>query len=269
MTTLKSFVLVTLLLTASLLQAQKPPVPYPYVREADIMWTKRVWQVIDIREKFNQTLYYPLTSTDRRVSLFDIIKQGVLPEEGEPTLTAYSTLDGEFKAKVKREELKRIFSKTDTIDAADPNVPDRYVKTVVKEELTAADIRQYWIQEEWFFDKQRSVMEVRILGIMPVIEKKSENGDVMGMAATFWVSFPELRPLLANHTVFNPHNEAQELSFDDLFIKRMFSCYIIKEDNQADRMIADYKGPNTLNALLEAESIKNGIMQKEHDMWQH
>ncbi|HEV7232077.1 MAG TPA: gliding motility protein GldN, partial [Bacteroidia bacterium] len=86
---------------------------------------------------------------------------------------------------------------------------------------------------------------------------------------TFWVSFPELRPLLANHTVFNPHNEAQELSFDDLFIKRMFSCYIIKEDNQADRMIADYKGPNTLNALLEAESIKNGIMQKEHDMWQH
>jgi hypothetical protein len=75
--------------------------------------------------------------------------------------------------------------------------------------------------------------------------------------------------LLANHTVFNPHNEAQELSFDDLFIKRMFSCYIIKEDNQADRMIADYKGPNTLNALLEAESIKNGIMQKEHDMWQH
>jgi gliding motility associated protien GldN len=263
--------IVPALLLTAVAEAQnyKKPVPYPYVREADVMWTKRVWQVIDLREKFNQTLYYPLSTTGTRESLFEIIKQGVLPREGVPALAAYSSLDGEFKTRVKPDELKRIFSKSDTVYGPDINDPTRYVNTVVNEELSAADIRQYWIQEEWFFDKQRSVMDVRILAIMPVIEKKNEQGDAMGMAATFWVSFAELRPLLAQHNIFNTHNEAQPLSYDDLFIKRMYSCYIIKEDNPADRMIAEYTGGNTLNSLLEGEAIKNKIMFKEQDMWQH
>ena len=151
----------------------------------------------------------------------------------------------------------------------DPLNPDLYVKTVTTDELGPADVKQYWIQEEWVFDKQRSVLDVRITGIMAVIEKKNDKGDAVGMAGTCWVSFPELRELLVRNYIFNRHNDVQSLTYDDLFMKRMFSGYIIKEDNTADRMIADYKGPNTLDGLLEAESIKNSIRFKESDMWQH
>ncbi len=259
---------------------QRNPVPLPYVREADVMWSKRVWQVIDLREKMNQTLYYPLTPLSSRKSLFDVIREGVLSKEGTgPAIAAYSAAGSEFaikdsstettfKDKLSQEEIRKIFIHTDTVDLPDPLHPERSVPTAIKNELSAADVRQYWIQEEWFFDKERSVLDVRIRGIMPVIEKKNDKGDAIGMAATFWIYFPDLRPLLVRNNAFNRKNDAQLLTFDDLFIKRMFSCYIIKEDNPADRMIADYKGANTLEALLESESIKNGIFIKESDLWQ-
>jgi gliding motility associated protien GldN len=252
----------------SSLKAQKP-VPYPYVREADVMWSKRVWEVIDLREKMNQELYYPINPMADRKSLFEIIKEGVLPGDGIPALEAYSAMDDEFRAKLSQRDLKNMFSKTDTVSVPDPNLPDQYVKAVVTEELGAADIKQYWIQEEWFFDKQRSVLDVRILVIMPVVERKNDKGETIGLAATFWISFPEMRVLLAKNKAFNRHNDAQRLSYDDVFIKRMFSSYIIKEDNPADRMIADYKGANTIGALLEGEAIRDVIRTKEGDMWQH
>jgi gliding motility associated protien GldN len=249
-------------------QEGRKVIPLPYVREADVMWSKKVWEVIDLREKINQTLYYPVNPIADRKSLFEIIRDAVLATEGTG-VTVYSASNNDFKEKMSQEDLRKIFVRTDTVDLpVDPLNPDVTVPTAVHEELGSADVKQYWIQEEWFFDKQRSVLDVRIIGIMPVIEKKNEKGEVMGMAATFWVPFNELRPLLIRNEAFNRKNDAQRLTFDDLFIKRMFSCYIIKEDNIADRMIADYKGASTLNALLEAESIKNGILFKESDMWQ-
>ena len=38
---------------------EKKPVPYPWVRESDVIWSRRVWRVIDVREKMNQPFYFP------------------------------------------------------------------------------------------------------------------------------------------------------------------------------------------------------------------
>jgi gliding motility associated protien GldN len=246
-------------------------VPYPYVREADVMWSKKTWECIDLREKMNQPLYYPLTALSDRESLFDIIRSGVNPVESAsvPALAAYSTMDDNFKTTLSRKEVKEIFTREDTVYMPLPDDPTRLVPQLVKTQLSAADIRQYWIMEEWFFDKQRSVLDVRILAIMPVIEKKDEKGEFQGLASTFWISFAELRPLLIQQYAFLRRNSANLLTFDDLFMKRMFSGYIIKEDNPADGMVAEFKGANTIDALLESERIKEGIRNKESDMWQH
>ena len=34
-------------------------IPYEFVREADVMWSKRVWRNIDMREKINHPMYLP------------------------------------------------------------------------------------------------------------------------------------------------------------------------------------------------------------------
>ena len=76
----------------------KRVVSYAHLREADVMWAKRVWRVIDLKEKMNHKLYYPLTPQNDRISLFDVIKYGALTEG---SLTVYSLkgleLDDKFK----------------------------------------------------------------------------------------------------------------------------------------------------------------------------
>ena len=49
-------------------------VPYAHLREADVMWSHRIWRVLDLKEKMNHKLYYPLEPQNDRMSLFDIIK---------------------------------------------------------------------------------------------------------------------------------------------------------------------------------------------------
>jgi hypothetical protein len=67
--------------------------------------------------------------------------------------------------------------------------------------------------------------------------------------------------------VFNRSNDAERRSFDDIFLKRFFSSYITKESNVYDRRIEDYK--TGLDALLEAQKIKEDMINFEHDLWEY
>ncbi len=69
----------------------------------------------------------------------------------------------------------------------------------------------------------------RIIGICPIREFVRE-GDASGQVQyqkLFWVYYPEARPLLATNVVLNPYNPSQQMSFDDLFIKRLFHSYVV------------------------------------------
>src|SRR5438105_15346880 len=52
-------------------------IEYDYLRQANVTWEKRIWRTIDTREKLNQTLMYPLSETENRISLIDLIKKGI------------------------------------------------------------------------------------------------------------------------------------------------------------------------------------------------
>ena len=55
------------------------------------------------------------------------------------------------------------------------------------------------------------------------------------------------------------------MSFDDLFWKRRFTCVIYKESNVYDRKFETYK--SGVDALFEAEKVKEAIRTIEHDVW--
>ncbi|MGB3947385.1 MAG: gliding motility protein GldN [Bacteroidia bacterium] len=242
------------------------PIPYTNVREADVMWSKRVWRVINLKEKFNFPLYYPITSIKDRKSLFDVLKDAAL---NDSTITCFSASDDEFQVPLTKSEVAAILVQWDsTHQTENPENPSEMILSPIKHEITSEDITKYWIKEDWFFDKQRSVMDVRILGILAVTAKKTENGDdAGGDKPLFWVYYPEIRPILANNDVYMRHNDAERKSFDDIFWKRMFSSYIIKESNVYDRYIGDYAVG--MDGLLESERIKEDIFEFEHDFWQH
>lgn len=241
-------------------------VPYIYERESDIMWSKRVWRTIDLREKFNHPLYYPEVEINDRKSLFDVIKRGVM--SGEITAFDNPAYDDEFRVAMKRSAFMQVFEWWDStntvVDVQNPDGPG--ILAPIKYELTSKDVKQYWIKEDWYFDRARSVMDVRIIGLCPLKEKADPNtGEILGYSPLFWVYFPQCRPLFARSEVFNTKNDAQRNTLDDVFMKRMFQSYIRKESNVYDRPVVTYA--TGLDALLEADRIKDDISKMEHDVW--
>lgn len=246
----------------------KKVIQYPFIREADVMFAKRIWQDIDLREKMNLPLYYPLEESNGMKSLFDVIKDALLVEG---SITAYSTgvtgREDDFRTPLLRSDVQTMLEKPDTTYTEDPDTGELVpVYQVIK--TTSQDITRYRVKEDWFFDKQRSERYIRIIGIAPLKERRDENGEATGAYETlFWLYFPECRYVFANWDSFNRFNDAERRSFDDLFQKRMFSSTIVKESNVYDRKLDDvYTG---IDRLLKAEEIKEKLFEMEHDLWSY
>ena len=239
-------------------------IPYEHIREADVIWSKRIWRIIDLREKLNLPLYYPETANMRGKSLFDVIKQGIMNNE----IYAFDNpvFDDEFKTKMSAEQINNMMFTETLIDQEDPDSPGTFKTVKIINELTSSNIKNWWVKEDWFFNKQRGVMDVRIIGLCPLKEKLDPTtGEVLGYMPLFWVYFPQCQPILAKTEVYNTKNYVQRISYDDLFRKRMFSSTIFKDSNVYDRSINSYA--SGVDALLEAERIKEDIFNMEHDMW--
>jgi gliding motility associated protien GldN len=241
----------------------REPIPYTSIREADVMWSKRIWRVIDMRQKINLPFYYPTDEQKGRKSLMQILYSGIQ----ENTITAYSTTDEEFKARLTTMELNKMLNSQDTFHFQRPYEPYEEYDTVISKIFNPSEIVLLRLKEDWFFDKQRSVMDVRIIGLCPIKEELDENGEFKGYKPLFWVYFPECRKLFANNEVYNRWNDAERRTYEDVFFKRLFGSYIYKESNVYDRQIYQYaKG---MDGLLEAERIKNDLFNIEHDLWEY
>lgn len=254
---------------------------YAPLRQADVMWSRKIWREIDLRQKINHPFYYPENdgiahTIDDRKSLIDVIYSAIL----EGTITAYgnAAADDEFREPMTDQEIKKIGgAKEELIEVVDWDAvaagadPEEATTTVVdKKPFDRNTVKKWRVKEEWFFDKQRSVMDVRIIGLAPLQEDRDEvTGQLIGtFSPLFWVYFPEAREVLINAEVFNlVKNDAERRTYDDIFWKRMFGSTIVKEANVMDRKVNEYMVG--LDALLEAERIKEEIFNIEHDLWEY
>lgn len=246
---------------------QKKPMPLPSAREADIFWSKKLWRIVDLREKMNLPLYYPTVEIEGRMNLISLLLNGI--ENGQ--ITPYdASLDDDFKVPMSFEQVKSSFgAEATTEEKIDFDTGERTMVTI-QGEIRPNDIKQYLIKEEWYFDKANSTMNVRILGICPVREFV-RAGDASGLVQReklFWVYYPEARPILSTNLVSNPYNSAQQVSFDDLFIKRTFNSYIVAEENvYNNRDISAYLSGK--DAMLESKRIEDKIFNYEQDLWEY
>ncbi len=244
---------------------QVQPIPYTYLREADIIWTRRVWRIIDMREKMNQPFYFPEKPQNNWRSFVQILMDGLR----EGTITAYSSESDQFLVPLKYTELQDKLERTDSVRLPRPDNPDIMYDTVIRNEFDPSNVKKLKIKEDYYIDRQRSVMEVRILGICPVVDEIDKTtGEKRFEKNLFWVYFPECRNLFAKNEMFNLYNgSAGRLTYDDVFIKRMFSSYIYKEENVYDRSINEYSAG--VDALLEAENAKTKLFEFESSLWEY
>ncbi|WP_430906508.1 gliding motility protein GldN [Maribacter sp. 2-571] len=250
------------------------PLDYGYVDDRDVLWSKTVWETIDLDERVNFPLYYPTDTIDigaDRRSLYDVliknIKNGKLQD-------VY--VDSYFTEKRKFGDLSATLRKVDTTDYGYEQInagEELSAEFVQERELGAADIEEYRIKGMWYFDKRQGELKYRLLGIAPVApDVNFIDDESMDLADAkvelFWVWYPGARQILHDAKVFNQRNSAQPISFDMLLNARRFNGVIYREDNvHGDRKVNDYIADNALFQLLEAKRIKEVIRDREQDMW--
>jgi gliding motility associated protien GldN len=238
------------------LTTDKRLLPYDHVREADIFWEKRIWRVIDIREKMNLPFAYP------ERPFFSILMDAATAGE----ITVYSTEDDKFSSKLTPDEVASMGATIDTVITFDPETYEEQLQ-VVRNDINPEDVKRFRLKEVWFFDEETSTLQVRVLGIAPLIDKTDENGNFLYEKPMFWVYYPEAREILSREKVFNVGNDASPITWEDLMEMRFFSSYIYKESNVRDRRIQDYL--TGVDLLLEADKIKQEIFNFEHDLWSY
>lgn len=232
---------------------------YQPVRESDIFWEKRVWRVIDVREKMNLPFAYPEEPFFKILS--DAASKGDLP--------VYTTdEDGaKFKKRMSTDDVLSQLSKTDTVVTFDPETYEEKV-AIVRNDVNWENVKRFRIKEVWFFDKETSQLQVRILGIAPMIDVTDNEGNFRFEKPMFWVYYPQAREMFARHRVFTlGGNTNATISWEDMFEMRYFASYIYKESNVHDRKIDDYV--QGVDMLMESDRIKNDIFNFEHDLWQY
>lgn len=232
----------------------KKPMPQPSIREADVMWKKTVWREVDFRQKMNQGFYFPTKPQGNWKNLYtilmDALKEGIITAY---KVSIYDDIKGDLLEKVTYD------------DVVEQHKRESQLGNV--ENVNVEDVMRCMIKEIWYFDKQRSQLMVRILAICPI---EITNDGTMGETKTplFWVPYnEETRQLLVQYPFHNRSNSAAQLNYDEVFVKRMFDSYIIREENVYDREIAEYaKG---IDALKESERIKNTIIDFEQNLWEY
>lgn len=281
------------------------PLSYGYVHDRDILMGKTTWEIIDLSEKINFPLYFPVDTanigSDRR-SMYDVLTKAM--KSGEIT-EVYT--DSYFNTKKSFKDIQGSLSRIDTTDAARELInqdPDAYRTRVVKKkvvtgtgkkkktsyvdetvgptksipseyiiksDLTAQDVTQYKIKGFWYFDKRQSELKYRLLGICPVTpDVFTMNSEQKDYIELFWIFFPAAREVLHEAKAFNEKNSSMPISFDQILNSRRFNGVVYKEENvYGDRAIEDYMKDNSQNQLLESERIKDKIRNFEQDMWNY
>ena len=242
---------------------EKEPIPYPKIRKADMMWSKRIWREIDFRQKFNQKFYYPIDAQANWKS-FIMVVLDALKEGGQMTAYDISNTD-ELLVPITYNEI--IGRQIDTIHQVGrrPYPPYEEYDTLIYTDFDPTKIMRLRIKEDWYFDKQRSQMMVRIIALCPVLMVERDGQEQT--SPLFWISYAEARNVFAQALVFNEFNSAMRLTYDELFWKRLFDSYIYKEQNVYDRRINAYA--RGIDALLESERIKTEMFRFEEDLWQY
>jgi gliding motility associated protien GldN len=246
-------------------------VPRPYLRHADIKFSRRVWRIIDLRQKLNKSWTWPRNPVTQ--IFWDLGTKGLCRAYYSDSFRSLITPEGIMASTSETESVPVLNADVDinNYDASDEsNYHDSLVPIIFKWN----DIRKFEIMEDWVFDYKHGEMKPIIIGIAPVRDKKMTiNGvTISSPQKPFWLKMDDCRPTLAKSQVFNRYNDAMRLNWDQhINVHRLFDSYIVKTTDFDNAYLAEkneYR-EDPVALLLESDKIKNDLFIFEHDLWEY
>ena len=237
---------------------ERTPSPLPIIDESNIMWKKTVIREIDFRQKINQAFYYPINPTEDLRNFITVIYDAI--QSGELTVYRVENNIDDMVTPLTLADFEKENTKI-----GDPPVIWRDGEEVPNEipfKDRMINVTRLRVKEDWYFDKKLSQFLVRISALGPIVVD-----DDGGLSQVCWIPYEESRPVLARAFAFNRNNSAQRRTYDEVFQKRIFDSYIIKEENVYDRYINSYAF--NIDALYESERIKNEMFDFEQSLWEY
>ncbi|HCS87050.1 MAG TPA: hypothetical protein DIW30_01010 [Bacteroidales bacterium] len=263
-------------------------------RRDDIVYSRIVYRIIDMRYKQNYQLYFPVRYDDPEYrSLFKVIVDAVvdgLPiyrkaqDKIKPTFTDQNIIP--------KSEIPTLFLVDDPMadyseDTCHYNVSCSDAMLLHYDSVTDAmsfhfypyegfvrNQLKYLIQEEIFFDKHTSRLYSKIIGIAPMQSDKivsTDDEDLMRSvreSMLFWIAFDELRPYLAKQYLIPQQNDTKRVTYDEFFAKKLYTSYIIGDSNMYDRMILSYAKTEE-EIKKEQQRIFDELLIFEQDLWEY
>lgn len=256
------------------IEKQRRPLPYPYLRETDIVWRTILWKTIDLHEAYNQFFYFPIENPDPSGKkslayiLWDAMAEGLIPIYEDDALTI----------PIDNEEFVKRYTKADTIlleIGYDDDDNEEYQTIIRPREFDGAEILQYSIREAWFIGKQDTRMESRRLALAPLKQTyhkfaNTEEEIYLGLLPLFWVPMqnPSVRRVLARYSAYiSENNIVGQPSWDWIFLSQYYNAYVTRESNIYSRKVRDYATGD--DAILESENIEDKLYDIENDIWDY
>lgn len=263
-------------------------------RADDIEWSRIVYRVIDMREKQNNQLYFPVTPNEKYKSLFRLILEATV----NGGLKAYEKKDFDIQPRydlqLTNDRLVETFQIAD-YDSVNNGV--RKTALIEKDPLTnmpiissyaypdfASKQTKFLVQEIVFFNKHYSRMYTKIIGIAPIYiynETNVTNMFMLGLnksgegvwnffqsSVLCWYLFDELRPFLAKQYIIPNGNETQRLTYDEFFAQKLFYSYLLGDGNMLDKMLLQtYNDAESIRR--EQKRIETELLNVEQDLWEY
>ena len=246
----------------------------PYLRQADVKFRKRIWRVVDLRQKMNKSWTWPRSPITQ--VFWELGTKGLVRAYANDSFNRIITPEQILEITSSLDKVPVLVSGVDPADATG----DDYVDSTIVVSFKWSDINKFEIMEDWVFDFKHGEMKPIIIGIAPIkpefIDAPQPDGtskkEMVGESKPYWLKMDDCRPTLTKSQVFNRYNDAMRLNWDQhINLHRLFDSYIVKKTDWDDLYIAsktEFKD-DKVATLLEAEKIKNDLFVFEHDLWEY
>jgi gliding motility associated protien GldN len=230
-----------------------------------MQWMRVIYRSIDLEKDQNAPLYFPEEPIEGQENLFRIIMRLLANNQ----IAAYEYLDGreiftdQYRIKV-RDILDRFYILYTEAKGSTEKNPKFNID---ESDVPANEVLSYYIIEKWEFDTRNNRLRPRVEALCPVLHRSGDFGGEAVKYPMFWIKFSDIRPWLAQQTIFvNDDNNLPTCNYDDFFNLTMYDGEIYKTRNLKNRsMMQLYPDPD--DRQRAQDSIQARLDNFEKKLW--